>query len=256
MGSPFRKQPNYSDDFKKRTDKIIEEVPEFNYRGTDTYNDVIDNRSIESPYYKSKNDRKLPYLSSRHYQYNPRDPRETSFRFDQAQERDLNSVSDDRRFAESQMAAGADGKQLGYDSGKGFTGYNGNPESLKSANESAASSVDIFDDLMSGFDSATGGTSSDQQSANQAVFDAQESFNSEIVPRTGYPMKEDPRTGEYIPANAPSYETATMIDAFNNVRKKAESAQDLVDYNRGLKQRLNKMKSSLNKPNFDVRSGN
>jgi len=61
MGSPFRKQPNYSDDFKKRTDKIIEEVPEFNYRGTDTYNDVIDNRSIESPYYKSKNDRKLPY---------------------------------------------------------------------------------------------------------------------------------------------------------------------------------------------------
>ena len=58
--------------------------------------------------------------------------------------------------------------------------------------------------------------------------------------------------------NDASFQNRSMIDAFDTARKDASGAQDLVDYSRGLKGRINTLKADLSKTfamTFDERSG-
>jgi|TARA_R110000782_G_scaffold222730_1_gene309738 hypothetical protein len=91
MASPFKQktQSFFSanntnmfglNDFAEKTNKIVSNLPKFNYRGKDAYNEVV-NSGVQAPYVKSEGtDKKFPYLSSKHHIGNVYNPMESSIR--------------------------------------------------------------------------------------------------------------------------------------------------------------------------------
>jgi len=113
MASPFKQktQSFFSanntnmfglNDFAEKTNKIVSNLPKFNYRGKDAYNEVV-NSGVQAPYVKSEGtDKKFPYLSSKHHIGNVYNPMESSIRNKNAM-----TVAEERKAAQDRMTSGS-----------------------------------------------------------------------------------------------------------------------------------------------------
>lgn len=215
--------PHKKDHFDKYTfQRILNNLTEddlknkFRPRGIDAFKKSLiegdDQNFIERSFSKTGDERKYPYLSSR-YLINPR---VENINKDYAPRPNRSSIKED-----------IDRKQQA----RARRGVSGNPEYLKSLEESAKKVSEIQDNLQNAMMlSSQGNTSADtEQAMSNAIYDAQQQFQN--VGLLGQRPPIDPNTGEYI-TNDPRYVSAKMIDNYNQARKRAVDAQDASEYYR------------------------
>ena len=235
-------------DFAKKTSEAVENLPQFNFRGKDAYKGSLSkgpNAKPQVSFTKGK-DKKLPYLSSRF-------------------------KTDVNRTNMMKTTGGADDRSQTY-TGRGVNGIGSNsnartisednlnrevsrvkqsitgaPEYLKSQEKAAKESSKIGKNLQSAM------SSGDEATLKNAVTQANTSTLA-----GSYNLKRDP--GKVT--NDASFQNRSMIDAFDKARKDASAAQDLVDFNRGLKGRMSDLFKDLktssdafNPPTTNERSG-
>ena len=217
-------------DFAKKTSETVENLPQFNFRGKDAFKGSLSKGPNATPQvsFTKGEDKKLPYLSSR---FKTDTKVEDPFQRDdrsQTHPYGASTIRQDRkRNQDAQLR-------------RSITGP---PKYLKSQEKAAKESSKIGENLQSAM------SSGDEATLKNAVTQANTSTLA-----GSYNLKRDPGTV----TNDASFANRSMIDAFDTARKDASGAQDLVDYSRGLKGRINTLKADLSKTfamTFDERSG-
>ena len=112
MASPFKQETqsffsaNNSnmfglDDFAKKNEERLANLPKFNYRGKDAYNKVVNN-GVKAPYVKNQGtNKKYPYLSSKHHTGDIFNPMETSIR-----DKDAMTIAEENKLAQDNVLSG------------------------------------------------------------------------------------------------------------------------------------------------------
>ena len=218
-------------DFAKKTSESVKNLDsQFNFRGKDAFKGSLSKGPNATPQvsFTKGEDKKLPYLSSR---FKTDTKVEDPFQRDdrsQTHPYGASTIRQDRkRNQDAQLR-------------RSITGP---PEYLKSQEKAAKESSKIGKNLQSAM------SSGDEATLKNAVTQANTSTLA-----GSYNLKRDP--GKVT--NDASFANRSMIDAFDTARKDASGAQDLVDYSRGLKGRINTLKADLSKTfgmTFDERSG-
>ena len=218
-------------DFAKKTSESVKNLDsQFNFRGKDAFKGSLSKGPNATPQvsFTKGEDKKLPYLSSR-FKTDTK-VEDTLKREDRSQTHayGASTISQDRkRNQDAQLR-------------RSITGA---PKYLKSQEKAAKESSKIGKNLQSAM------SSGDEATLKNAVTQANISTLA-----GSHNLKRDP--GKVT--NDASFANRSMIDAFDTARKDASGAQDLVDYSRGLKGRINTLKADLSKTfamTFDERSG-
>ena len=218
-------------DFAKKTSESVKNLDsQFNFRGKDAFKGSLSKGPNATPQvsFTKGEDRKLPYLSSK---FKTDTKVEDPFQRDDRSQTHAYGASTIRQDRKRKQDA-----QL-------RRSITGNPEYLKSQEKAAKESSKIGKNLQSAM------SSGDEATLKNAVTQANTSTLA-----GSYNLKRDP--GKVT--NDASFQNRSMIDAFDTARKDASGAQDLVDYSRGLKGRINTLKADLSKTfamTFDERSG-
>jgi hypothetical protein len=235
-------------DFAKKTGETVENLPQFNFRGKDAYKGSLSKGPNAKPQvsFTKGEDKKLPYLSSR---------------FKTVQGGRTSNMkqggADDRSQTYSGPRAGGTGSNsnartisednLNREQARVKQSIQGTPDYLKSQEKAAKESSKIGQNLQSAM------SSGDETTLKNAVTQANTSTLA-----GSYNLKRDP--GKVT--NDASFQNRSMIDAFDTARKDASGAQDLVDFNRGLKGRMSDLFKDLktssdafNPPTTNERSG-
>ena len=204
-------------DFAKKTGEAVENLPQFNFRGKDAFKDSLSKGPNATPQvsFTKGEDKKLPYLSSR---FKTDTKVEDPFQRDDRSQTHAYGASTIRQDRKRKQDA-----QLR----RSITGV---PEHLKSQEKAAKESSKIGENLQSAM------SSGDETTLKNAVTQANTSTLA-----GSYNLKRDP--GKVT--NDASFQNRSMIDAFDTARKDASGAQDLVDFNRGLKGRMSDLFKDL-----------
>ena len=231
-------------DFAKKTSETVENLPQFNFRGKDAFKESLSKGPNANPQvsFTKGEDKKLPYLSSRFKtDVNRTNMMKTTGGADDRSQtytgRGVNGIgsnSNARTISED---------NLNREVSRVKQSITGKPKYLKSQEKAAKESSKIGENLQSAM------SSGDETTLKNAVTQANTSTLA-----VSWNLKRDP--GKVT--NDASFQNRSMIDAFDTARKDASGAQDLVDYSRGLKGRINTLKADLSKTfamTFDERSG-
>lgn len=231
-------------DFAKKTSETVENLPQFNFRGKDAFKGSLSKGPNATPQvsFTKGEDKKLPYLSSRFKtDVNRTNMMKTTGGADDRSQtytgRGVNGIgsnSNARTISED---------NLNREVSRVKQSITGKPKYLKSQEKAAKESSKIGENLQSAM------SSGDETTLKNAVTQANTSTLA-----GSWNLKRDP--GKVT--NDASFQNRSMIDAFDTARKDASGAQDLVDYSRGLKGRINTLKADLSKTfamTFDERSG-
>jgi hypothetical protein len=222
----------------------------FNYRGKDVYNNVAD-QAVLAPYLKSSNDKKFPYLSSKHH---------VGQRYNLSQNpnpRNINATThaEDRQLAQDRMLSGA----FAYGGGPGSS-YFGS-QFNKDAEKDAKSAVKRHEYLKN--------AASQGEEAFNAALSTAEVPNKNGVMIDGkmpvlanFPFKDNsssPKNLDGSYAANPAGQSKKNLDSYLDIRDRAIAAQNLVDSNRKIGGELKEFMSSR-KPftfstEFDPKSG-
>tara|TARA_R110000772_G_scaffold256831_2_gene373479 strand:- start:27 stop:869 length:843 start_codon:yes stop_codon:yes gene_type:complete len=139
MGSPFKQKTQSFfganntnifglDDFTKATNKTVSNLPTFNYRGKNAYQEVINN-GVKAPYVKAEGtNKKFPYLSSKHHTGNVVNGMETSVRNTNA-----TTIAEDIKSGQDRMLGGDFAEEGQGSRGSSFFGGSFNKDSEKQA---------------------------------------------------------------------------------------------------------------------------
>ena len=219
-------------DFAKKTSESVKNMDsQFDFRGKDAFKGSLSKGPNANPQvsFTKGEDRKLPYLSSR---FKTDTKVEDPFQRDDRSQTHAYGAStirqDRKRNQDAQLR-------------RSITGPT---ELLKSQEKAAKESSKIGKNLQSAM------SSGDETTLKNAVTQA----NASTLASENWDLKGDPGKA----TNNASFANRSMIDAFDTARKDASRAQDLVDYSRGLKGRMNTLKADLSKTfamTFDERSG-
>lgn len=232
-------------DFAKKTSESAKNLDsQFNFRGKDAFKGSLSKGPNATPQvsFTKGEDKKLPYLSSRFKtDVNRTNMMKTTGGADDRSQtytgRGVNGIgsnSNARTISED---------NLNREVSRVRQSITGKPKYLKSQEKAAKESSKIGKNLQSAM------SSGDETTLKNAVTQANTSTLA-----GSYNLKRDP--GKVT--NDASFANRSMIDAFDTARKDASRAQDLVDYSRGLKGRINTLKADLSKTfamTFDERSG-
>ena len=213
------------------------ELSSFRFRGTEAYKDQVQpkNEGLKDIYnnnpgsfYKSKNDRKYPFLSSR-FETNPqiKDPIKRNTSQVMRQQVVFGDNYDARTIAEKEKTEG-DKRARGS--------FNVHPKVMKQAETAARTSYQISKDLAEA--QVTGSESTMLSAINNAVSttrnDPYMKNHAPQVKRNGVWEKSDPV----------SYENASMIQGYITKHKIGRGRQDNVDAFRNVGQDLEKAKTN------------
>ena len=253
QNNPFSRKVSplnsYSSSFDKKSDEVIANLPTFNYRGKDTYGKVTDSaRGIMSPYVKSHGtDKKYPYLSSKHHAgVDISNQMQTNARRSEVidgteMDEGILTMAEQRKATQDRLLSG--GGEPGT-RGSSYYGAEFNRKAEKAAQQAAKRHEYLLNAASQGEAAFNAALSTAEQPNKHGVM-----VTSEMPVRANYPMDYDNPTNldESYAAN-PSGQSLRNIHAFEDLRDRASSAQDLVDFNRGLQGRLKNM-------DYDTRSG-
>jgi len=213
------------------------ELSSFRFRGTEAYKDQVQpkNEGLKDIYnnnpgsfYKSKNDRQYPYLSSR-FETNPqiKDPIKRNTTQTMRSNAQISRSSDDRTYADIDKSAG-DKRARGS--------FNVHPKVMKEAETAAKTSFKISKDLAEA--QVTGSESTMLSAINNAVSTTR---NDTYMKNHAPQVKKD---GIWEKSDPVSYENASMIQGYITKHKIGSGRQDNVDAFRNVGQDLEKAKTN------------
>jgi len=222
------------------------ELSSFRFRGTEAYKDQVQpkNEGLKDIYnnnpgsfYKSKNDRKYPFLSSR-FETNPKikDPIKRNTTQTMRSNSQISHYSDNRTYADIDKSDG-DKRARGS--------FNVHPKVMKEAETAARTSYQISKDLAEA--QVTGSESTMLSAINKGVSTTQ---NDPYMKKHAPQVK---RNGVWEKSDPVSYENASMIQGYITKHKIGRGRQDNADAFRNVAQDLEKAKTN-NK--FSLNSNN
>ena len=249
---------SYADKFDEKTGVLLDDAKQSTidfagYRGKDIYGKVTDSaRGITSPYAKDfGTDKRYPYLSSKHHAgvdiSNQMQTNARRSKVVDGTQMDVNilTIAEERKAEQDRLLAG--NKNIHGIRGSSYYG----PEFNKKAEKAAKQAVKRHEYLLN--------AASQGEEALNAALSKENVYNKhgvvigqEMPVRSEFPISTQDTgsatnlAGGYAPN--PSGQSLRNIHNFQDLRDRASSAQDLVDYNRGLQGRLRNM-------NYDLRSG-
>jgi hypothetical protein len=250
QNNPFSRKAT---SFDKKTDEIIADLPTFNYRGKDTYGEIVDKAHIQTPYAKEYGtDKKYPYLSSRHHTmnsiHNPMltNPRRSKIEDSVEMDEGILTIAEERKRNQDRLINVGDERARGT---RGSTYFGG--EFNKNAEKAARVANERHEYLLNA--AAQGEEALNAALSKENIYNKHGVTISQEMPVISeFPISTQDAgavtnlKGGY--AANPSGQSLRNIHNFQDLRDRATSAQDLVDYNRGLQGRVRNM-------NYDLRSG-
>ena len=250
QNNPFSRKAT---SFDKKTDEIIADLPTFNYRGKDTYGEIVDKAHIQTPYAKEYGtDKKYPYLSSRHHTMNSiHNPMLTNARrskIEDGTEMDegILTIAEERKRNQDRLLNEGEDLAAGT-KGSTYFGSKFNKNAEKAARAAAERHEYLMNAAAQGEEALNAALSKENIYNKHGVIIGQEMpVRSEFPISTQDTGSATNLEGGY--AANPSGQSLRNIHNFQDLRDRASSAQDLVDYNRGLRGRIKNM-------NYDLRSG-
>tara|TARA_B110000259_G_C13971187_1_gene384791 strand:+ start:367 stop:1323 length:957 start_codon:yes stop_codon:yes gene_type:complete len=224
------------------------ELSSFRFRGTEAYKDQVQpkNEGLKDIYnnnpgsfYKSKNDRQYPYLSSR-FNTNPqiKDPIRRNTTQEMRQKVSFSDNLDDRTYADIDKTEG-DKRARGS--------FNVHPKVMKEAETAAKTSFKLSKDLAEA--QVTGSESTMLAAINNAV----STTRNDTYMKNHAPQVKNQKTGVWEKSDPVSYENASMIQGYITKHKIGSGRQDDVDTFRNVGQDLQKARTN-NK--FSLNSNN
>jgi len=259
QNNPFSRKAT---SFDKKTDEIIADLPTFNYRGKDTYGEVVDKAHIQTPYAKEYGtDKKYPYLSSRHHTmnsiHNPMltNPRRSKIEDGTEMDEGILTIAEERKRYQDRLLNEGEDLAAGT-KGSTYFGSEFNKKAEKDAKQ-AVKRHEYLSSIAGNEEALRAALSTEKRPNKFGVM-----VNQEMPVREQFPMDPGRRSrqqfqtgtrnnpGEPIVGYAanPAGQSLRNIHNFQDLMDRAASAQDLVDYNRGLQGRVKNM-------NYDLRSG-
>jgi len=237
-GSPFPRLNNFDERTSDMLDKSRQDIVDFSgYRGKDVYNNVAD-QDVLAPYIKSSNDKKFPYLSSKHH---------VGQRYNLSQNttpRNRNAMThaEERQQEQERMLSGA----FAYGGGPGSSYFGGsfNKPAEKQA-KIAVKRHEYLKDAASQGEEAFNAALSTENVLNKhnvvinQKMPVKENFPMNYMDAGGSPKNLD---GSY--AANPAGQSKKNLDSYLDIRDRAISAQNLVDSNRKIGGELKEFMSS------------
>lgn len=213
------------------------DLSSFRFRGTEAYKDQVQpkNEGLKDIYnnnpgsfYKSKNDRKYPFLSSR-FETNPKikDPIKRNTTQTMRSNSQISNYSDNRTYADIDKSDG-DKRARGS--------FNVHPKVMKEAETAARTSYQISKDLAEA--QVTGSESTMLSAINKGVSTTQ---NDPYMKKHAPQVK---RNGVWEKSDPVSYENASMIQGYITKHKIGRGRQDNADAFRNVAQDLEKAKTN------------
>ena len=231
----------------KPAERLINpELSSFRFRGTEAYKDQVQpkNEGLKDIYnnnpgsfYKSKNDRQYPFLSSR-FETNPqiKDPIKRNTTQTMRSDAQITDYNDNRTYADIDKSDG-DKRARGS--------FNVHPKVMKEAETAAKTSFKISKNLAEA--QVTGSESTMLSAINNAVSTTR---NDTYMKNHAPQVKKD---GIWEKSDPVSYENASMIQGYITKHKIGSGRQDNVDTFRNVGQDLQKARTN-NK--FSLNSNN
>ena len=249
QNNPFSRKAT---SFDKKTDEIIADLPTFNYRGKDTYGEVVDKAAIQAPYVKDEGtDKKYPYLSSKHHTMNSiHNPMLTNIRRSKIEDgtqmdENIMTIAEERKAEQDRLLNIGD--ERSGTRGSTYFGSKFNKNAEKAARAATERHEYLVNAAAQGEEALNAALSQEDIYNKHGVAIGQEMpVISEFPISTQDTGSATNLEGGY--AANPSGQSLRNIHNFQDLRDRAASAQDLVDYNRGLQGRVRNM-------NYDLRSG-
>lgn len=211
------------------------ELSSFRYRGTETYKNAVAPKgedaevgNISGSFYKSKNDRQFPYLSSR-LNTNPqiKDPIKRNTTQTMRSDAQITDYNDNRTYADIDKSDG-DKRARGS--------FNVHPKVMKEAETAAKTSFKISKNLAKA--QVTGSESTMLSAINNAVSTTR---NDTYMKNHAPQVKKD---GIWEKSDPVSYENASMIQRYIDKSKGGTKRQDNADTFRNVGQDLQKAKTN------------
>jgi len=247
QNNPFSRKAT---SFDKKTDEIIADLPTFNYRGKDTYGEIVDKAHIQTPYAKEYGtDKKYPYLSSRHHTmnsiHNPMltNPRRSKIEDSVEMDEGILTIAEERKRNQDRLINVGDERARGT---RGSTYFGG--EFNKKAEKDAKQAVKRHEYLMNaaaqGEEALNAALSTEKVPNKFGVM-----INQEMPVREQFPMvagmrdimnfnlpntetMRGPGPVAQTYANNPEGHSLRNIHNFQDLRDRASAAQDLTDRSR------------------------
>jgi len=246
--------------FKQKTDELLKNLPKFQPRGRNAYNEVINN-TPKAPYVKNEGtNKKFPYLSSKHHTGNISNPMQTDIRNKNAM-----TVAEEKKLAQDNMINGDFVGPSQGTRGSTFFGDKFNRGSERNARIAVERHNYLTDAASKGELALKNALNPNRMVENKnGVMINAGRLVDELYPMNNT-MAATNLDGSY--ASNPSGQSLQNIKSFQDLADKATGAQDLRDYISSgrltFKQKLANMKSftvgdtdlDLDTPSFDVRTG-
>jgi hypothetical protein len=266
MGSPFKQKTQSFfganntnifglDDFTKATNKTVSNLPTFNYRGKNAYQEVINN-GVKAPYVKAEGtNKKFPYLSSKHHTGNVFNGMETSVRNTNA-----TTIAEDIKSGQDRMLRGDFAEEGQGSRGSSFFGASFNKDSEKQAKIAVKKHEYLLNAASQGEQSLKAALDPNREVKNKfGVTVKPGSLVDELFPMS-YQKSGSPKNLDGSYAAGPSGQSLRSLNTFKDLENRASGAQDLVDSNRGVKSNMTRFMANRKpftmKRTFDTRSGN
>ena len=225
---------------------------EFNYRGKNTYNNIV-SANVSAPYVKADGtNKKFPYLSSKHHIGRVFNPMESSIRNTNAM-----TVAEERKATQDRMLEGDFAEEGQGTRGSSYFGNSFDKDSEKEAKVAVKKHEYLLNAASKGEQSLKAALDPNREVKNK--FGATVKVGS-LVDEL-FPM--DNRSGTNLDgsyAAKPSGQSLRSLNTFKDLENRASGAQDLVDSNRGVKSNMTRFMANRKpftmKRTFDTRSGN
>ena len=212
-------------DFAEKTNKIVSNLPKFNYRGKDAYNEVV-NSGVQAPYVKSEGtDKKFPYLSSKHHIGNVYNPMESSIRNKNAM-----TIAEQNKLAQDTRLRGSF-----VEEGQGTRGSSYFGDSFKKLSEKDAKSAVQRHEYLKN-------AASQGEVALEAALSTAEVANKNGVMidgkmpvLTNFPFRDNtssPKNMDGTYAANPSGQSMENINSYLSMHDRAVGSQNTADTNR------------------------
>mgnify|MGYP003633131167 CR=1 FL=1 len=225
---------------------------EFNYRGKNTYNNIV-SANVSAPYVKADGtNKKFPYLSSKHHIGRIFDPMESSIRNTNAM-----TVAEERKATQDRMLGGDFAEEGQGTRGSSYFGNSFDKDSEKEAKVAVKKHEYLLNAASKGEQSLKAALDPNREVKNKfGVTVKVGSLVDELFPidkRSGTNLD-----GSY--AAKPSGQSLRSLNTFKDLENRASGAQDLVDDIRGYESNMTRFMANRKpftmKRTFDTRSGN
>ena len=232
MGSPFKQKiqsffnstGSILDDFDKKNEERLANLPKWNYRGKDAYNEVINN-GVKAPYVKNQGtDKKFPYLSSKHHTGNIYNPMETSIR-----DKDAMTIAEENKLAQDNVLAGNFDGDQGQGTEASYFGDSFDRNSEKQAKIAVARHEYLTNAASQGEEALNNALNTKRMVPNKnGVMINAGRLVDELYPMDSMSAKN--LDGSY--AANPAGQSSSNISDFQTLADSAAAAQNTADNNR------------------------